>query len=87
MDLREAAEALGVHYQTAYAWARDGTLPARKAGRGGEETRAGFRVVAERAAAGLARALSRRPPGRSTRTPAAAPAPSDGAAQPAEGKP
>ena len=22
MDLREAAEALGVHYQTAYAWAR-----------------------------------------------------------------
>ena len=25
MDLREAAEALGVHYQTAYAWARDGT--------------------------------------------------------------
>ena len=49
--------------------------------------RPGFRVVAERAAAGLARALSRRPPGRSTRTPAAAPAPSDGAAQPAEGKP
>ena len=33
MDLREAAEALGVHYQTAYAWARDGTLlPARPGG-------------------------------------------------------
>src|ERR1022692_1672878 len=30
MQLREAAEALGVHYQTAYAWVRDGTLPARK---------------------------------------------------------
>jgi MerR family transcriptional regulator, light-induced transcriptional regulator len=34
MDLREAADALGVHYQTAYAWVRQGILPARKAGRG-----------------------------------------------------
>jgi MerR family transcriptional regulator, light-induced transcriptional regulator len=34
MQLREAAEALGVHYQTAYAWVRQGTLPARKTGRG-----------------------------------------------------
>jgi excisionase family DNA binding protein len=34
MDLREAAGALGVHYQTAYAWVRQGILPARKAGRG-----------------------------------------------------
>jgi MerR family transcriptional regulator, light-induced transcriptional regulator len=34
MDLREAADALGVHYQTAYAWVRQGRLPARKVGRG-----------------------------------------------------
>jgi MerR family transcriptional regulator, light-induced transcriptional regulator len=34
MDLREAAGALGVHYQTAYAWVRQGALPARKVGRG-----------------------------------------------------
>jgi excisionase family DNA binding protein len=34
MDLREAAGALGVHYQTAYAWVRQGVLPARKVGRG-----------------------------------------------------
>jgi hypothetical protein len=49
--------------------------------------RPGFRVVAERAAAGLADALSRRPPGRGTRTPSAVPAPSDGAAKPAGGRP
>jgi MerR family transcriptional regulator, light-induced transcriptional regulator len=34
MDLREAADALGVHYQTAYGWVRQGILPARKVGRG-----------------------------------------------------
>ena len=34
MDLRRAADALGVHYQTAYAWVRQGLLPARKVGRG-----------------------------------------------------
>jgi excisionase family DNA binding protein len=34
MDLREAASALGVHHQTAYAWVRQGVLPARKVGRG-----------------------------------------------------
>jgi hypothetical protein len=49
--------------------------------------RPGFRVVAERAAAGLADALSRRPPGRGTQTPADAPAPSDRAAKPAGGRP
>ncbi len=49
--------------------------------------RPGFRAVAERAAAGLADALSRRPPGRGTRTAAAAEAPSGGAAKPAGGRP
>jgi excisionase family DNA binding protein len=34
MDLREAAQALDVHYQTAYGWVRQGVLPARKVGRG-----------------------------------------------------
>ena len=38
MDLREAADTLGVHYQTAYAWVRQGVLPARKVGRGYEVT-------------------------------------------------
>ena len=33
MDLREAAGTLGVHYQTAYGWVRQGVLPARKVGR------------------------------------------------------
>jgi len=47
--------------------------------------RPGFRVVAERAAAGLADALSRRPPGRSTRT--AAPPRSGGAGKPTVGRP
>ena len=32
MDLRQAAAALDVHYQTAYGWVRDGTLPARMLG-------------------------------------------------------
>jgi excisionase family DNA binding protein len=36
MDLREAAGTLGVHYQTAYGWVRQGVLPARKVGRGYE---------------------------------------------------
>jgi len=47
--------------------------------------RPGFRVVAERAAAGLADALSRRPPGRGTRTAAAAPPRPGRAAKPAGG--
>ena len=49
--------------------------------------RPGFRTVAERAAAGLADALSRQPPGRGTETPAAVPARSDGAGEPAGGRP
>ena len=32
VDLQSAAERLGVHYQTAYRWIRDGSLPARKVG-------------------------------------------------------
>jgi excisionase family DNA binding protein len=33
LPLREAADFLGVHYQTAYGWVRQGLLPATKAGR------------------------------------------------------
>ncbi|MEO5680778.1 MAG: B12-binding domain-containing protein [Acidimicrobiales bacterium] len=32
MDLQSASDRLGVHYQTAYRWVRDGSLPARKIG-------------------------------------------------------
>ena len=49
--------------------------------------RPGFHTVAERAAAGLADALSRQPPGRGTGTPAAVPARSDGPGKPAGGRP
>ena len=50
MDLREAAEELGVHYQTAYGWVRDGRLAARKLGRGYEVDRSAVAaVLAERA--------------------------------------
>ncbi len=48
MDLREAAGALGVHYQTAYAWVRQGVLPARKVGRGYEISEADARELAAR---------------------------------------
>lgn len=46
MELREAAGVLGVHYQTAYQWVRQGTLPARKLGRGYEVDEAGVRALA-----------------------------------------
>ena len=49
--------------------------------------RPGFRVVAERAAAGLAGTLSRRPPGPGARTAAAAPPRPGGAAKPAGDRP
>src|SRR3954463_1572770 len=32
LDLREAADRLGVHYQTAYRWVRNGSLTATKQG-------------------------------------------------------
>jgi len=54
MQLREAAEALGVHYQTAYAWVRQGTLPARKTGRGYDVSDADVSALAERRASGTA---------------------------------
>jgi excisionase family DNA binding protein len=48
VNLREAAETLGVHYQTAYAWVREGTLAARKTARGYEVSNASVRALAER---------------------------------------
>jgi excisionase family DNA binding protein len=48
MQLREAADALGVHYQTAYAWVRDGSLPARRRGRGYEVDDTGVWALAGR---------------------------------------
>jgi MerR family transcriptional regulator, light-induced transcriptional regulator len=52
MQLREAADALGVHYQTAYSWVRQGTLPARKTGRGYEVLDRDVVALAERRASG-----------------------------------
>ncbi len=54
MQLREAAEALGVHYQTAYGWVRQGVLPARKTGRGYEVSDSDVSALAERRASGAA---------------------------------
>src|SRR5215472_16368483 len=48
MQLREAADALGVHYQTAYLWVRQGSLPARKRGRGYEVDDADVAALARR---------------------------------------
>ena len=52
MQLREAAEVLGVHYQTAYAWVRQGVLPARKTGRGYEVSEGDVNALAARRASG-----------------------------------
>jgi len=52
MDLRHAADLLGVHYQTAYQWVRQGSLPARKVGRGYEVGEADVRDLAARRRAG-----------------------------------
>jgi MerR family transcriptional regulator, light-induced transcriptional regulator len=54
MDLREAAGALGVHYQTAYGWVRQGLLPARKVGRGYAVTEADVAALAARRRLGAA---------------------------------
>ena len=54
MQLREAADALGVHYQTAYGWVRHGVLPARKTAGGYEVSEDDVRALAERRAAGTA---------------------------------
>ena len=48
MQLREAAKVLGVHYQTAYAWVRQGVLPARKTGRGYEVSESDVSALAAR---------------------------------------
>lgn len=52
MQLRDAAEALGVHYQTAYGWVRQGTLPARKTPHGYEVSEGDVRDLMARRAAG-----------------------------------
>jgi len=54
MQLRDAAEALGVHYQTAYAWVRQGVLPARKTGRGYDVSEGDVTALAARRASGTA---------------------------------
>jgi len=53
MPLREAAEALGVHYQTAYGWVREGVLPARKSGRDYQVSEADVRALSARRASGV----------------------------------
>ena len=52
MQLRDAAQTLGVHYQTAYGWVREGTLPARKTPHGYEVSDIDVAVLAERRASG-----------------------------------
>ncbi len=54
MQLREAAVVLGVHYQTAYGWVRQGVLPARKTARGYEVSDDDVSALAERRASGTA---------------------------------
>jgi len=54
MQLRDAADALGVHYQTAYGWVRQGTLPARKLPSGYEVAEADVLDLLARRAGGSA---------------------------------
>ena len=54
MQLREAAGVLGVHYQTAYGWVRQGMLPARKTPHGYEVSENDVTALAERRASGTA---------------------------------
>lgn len=53
VSLQQAADALGVHYQTAYAWVRSGALSAHKAGRGYVVSLASVRALAASRSAGL----------------------------------
>jgi MerR family transcriptional regulator, light-induced transcriptional regulator len=52
MQLREAADALGVHYQTAYGWVRQGMLPARKTAHGYDVSEGDVSALAQQRAAG-----------------------------------
>jgi len=52
VQLRDAAQTLGVHYQTAYGWVRQGTLTARKTPRGYGLDESDVRALAERRASG-----------------------------------
>jgi MerR family transcriptional regulator, light-induced transcriptional regulator len=52
MQLRDAADTLGVHYQTAYGWVRQGMLPARKTPRGYEVSEGDVLELAARRAVG-----------------------------------
>src|ERR1700733_14304015 len=54
MQLRDAAEMLGVHSPTACAWVRQGGLPARKTGRGYEVNEGDVSALAARRASGTA---------------------------------
>jgi MerR family transcriptional regulator, light-induced transcriptional regulator len=53
MQLSDAADALGVHYQTAYGWVRQGALPARKTARGYEVSESDVRDLLAKRAAGV----------------------------------
>ena len=54
MQLREAADVLGVHYQTAYGWVRQGMLPARKTPHGYAVSETDVTALAEHRALGAA---------------------------------
>jgi MerR family transcriptional regulator, light-induced transcriptional regulator len=53
LPLREAADFLGVHYQTAYGWVRQGLLPATKAGRRYQVNVADVHALGAQRAAGM----------------------------------
>jgi methanogenic corrinoid protein MtbC1 len=54
VQLRDAAQTLGVHYQTAYGWVRDGTLSARKTPHGYELSERDVLALVEHRASGSA---------------------------------
>ena len=53
LPLREVADFLGVHYQTAYRWVRQGLLPARKVGRSYQVNIADVQSLGVQRAAGM----------------------------------